>query len=205
MSPTSRLLALVLAASPLAAAGQPYHDGRSDRSGAYGEPDIITTVGLEGQGHARGITVGATALFEGPNWGLGAQYQAVLSGGGAAPTALQLANLNVNYAVVATPVLRVRLEGGAGYAHAGATEIYSPVFGLSGAFGHLGALQLEGAVRVAPLPIRQVESSVGVALGVGRIGLRAGYKRIYLQPLEGVPELDAANFQGGYLGVAWTL
>lgn len=215
MSLVSRLVAIVaFVAFPSSAAAQG-HDGgdsgpppgqsRSNRGPAFAEPDIVSTLGLEGMGHRQGVGVGANAFFEGPNWGVFAQYQATVSGAGADLRAIQQAHLTLNYAILASRTARLRIEGGVGYTGAGPTHIYSPILGISGALGVLGAVQLEGSLRVAPLPIGQAESSVGFAIGLGQLGLRAGIKRILVAPLEGVPELDDASFQGGYLGIAWTL
>lgn len=215
MSPLSfRVLALTLVTSSSSAIAQGYQGGdyasppeqaRSDRGPAYTDPDIITTIGLEGMGHPQGVALGAHGLFEGPNWGVGAQYQAIVSGASERLRAVQQAHLNLNYAILASPIARLRLEGGIGYTGAGATQIYSPLLGVSGALGFLGAFQLEGSVRVAPFPVGQAESTLGFAIGLGRLGLRAGVKRIRIEPVEGVAELDGAIIQGGYLGIAWTL
>lgn len=199
----SVLLALAVPALALANGPEAQDGTTSSPPSSHGAPDVVTTVGLEVQRDRRAAAVALGALFEGPHLGLGAELQG-LSGDGPSPDTVQRGHLQLSYAIIASSGLRVRLEGGAAWTRTSGADIFSPLVGVSGAFGKLGALQLEAAVRIMPAPVPQAETSVGLGIAlVDRFALRIGQRQLFIGEVPGAG--PGMTFRGVYAGLAWTL
>ncbi len=171
------------------------------------ERELVLTAGADVQVFPSGATGGLNLLVEGQRWGFGIDYQGIAAGDGTGYVdTIGLFGSDVSYAVLASPHGRVRLDGGIGFASAPDVTFIGPRFGVSGGVALIGSLNLEGAIRVVPFPHASVESWAGFALGFGPLGVRAGYKRIFLDDrglVDGYRNQDV--FSGPYVGLALSL
>ncbi len=161
--------------------------------------------GLEGQGFRNGFTVGLTVGIEGDRWGFVASGQniAVLWDDGRGFDHLRVATAHLTFAFLTGRYGRLRVEGGADAVFAPDLIVVGPTGGLSGTLWIGGPFAIEGAVMVTPWPYQQFDAKLGLALGLGPVGLRAGARVQVLEDpglVDGVPNRDV--FLGPYVGLA---
>ncbi len=167
---------------------------------------VQLSAGVEGQGFRGGFTLGALISLEGERWGFAASGQNIAvraDNGTDRMDHLQVATAHLTYAFLAGPYGRLRLEGGADAAFAPNLIVIGPTGGFSGTVWIGGPFAIEGSVMVTPWPYRQFDGKIGVALGLGPVGLRAGFRTQVLDDrglVDGVVHQDA--FIGPYVGLA---
>lgn len=186
----------------------PSPDGGT-RQSEVAERPLVLTAGVDVQAFRGGGVGGLNLLIEGKRFGFMVDYQGIVVGtddGSAGVDTIGLLAFDLSWAPVASPHGRLRLEGGVNFANAPDVTFVGPHLGVSGAVGLVGTLNAEAAVRITPLPHAQVDAFGGLALGLGHLGLRAGYKRILLDDrglLDGERHVDV--FSGPYVGLALSL
>jgi len=171
-------------------------------------PSLRVTAGLEAMTYVvgeAGLTVGATAHFEGERWGvlLGGQNIAVASLEGPGVDLLQQAQARLTYAFLTGRYGRLRAEVGADAVFASDLIVVGPSLGLNGTLWVGGPVALEGTVLVTPLPFWQLDYRAGLAVGLGPVGLRAGWRTQVLDDrglVDGVVHRDV--FMGPYVGAS---
>lgn len=169
-------------------------------------PPIRVSVGAEAQGFRGGLSVGGAFSLEGQRWGFATNFShlSVSADDGSAGTdTINQLNLHLTYAILAGQRGRLRLEGGADTIFAPDLISMGPTVGTSGMLWLFGPLDLEGEVMVTPFPYRQLEWKAGLGLGLGPVGLRAGYRMQVLDDaglVDGVDHRDV--FGGPYVGLA---
>ncbi len=167
---------------------------------------IRLSVGVEGQGYRGGVTLGAAIAIEGDRWGFTATGQNIAverDDGTKGYDHLQVATAHGTFAFLTGRQGRMRFELGADAVFAPNLIVVGPTGGLSGTLWLFGPLALEGSAMVTPWPYLQADGKIGLALGLGPLGIRAGFRVQMLDDrglVDGVVHSD--TFLGPYLGVA---
>lgn len=176
--------------------------GSSIRVTAGAEAQVYSPSFSNGNG---GFTLGATASVEGERWGFTASGSniAVRSECCVPFDTIQSLTAHLTFAPLIGERGRLRIEGGADAFFAPDLIVVGPTLGLSGVVWLAGPLGLEGSAMVTPWPYRQADLKAGLALGLGPVGLRAGWRLQVLNDqglVDGVVHQDV--FNGPYLGAA---
>jgi hypothetical protein len=98
---------------------------------------------------------------------------------------------------------RFRIEGGVASVHAPDVLFVGPSFAASAeACVGRSALDVEARLQATPFPYRQVDAQAGLALHLGALNLRGGWRGLFLDDVglvDGIHHRDA--FAGPYLGL----
>ncbi len=180
-------------------------------SGVRQEPSSLrVTIGLEATPYVSsergGFGLGGVAMFEGQRWGVSLLFQNI-----AAPSQdglstfdhIQQFNAHATFAFLTGKYGRLRIEAGADSLFASNLVVLAPTAGLSGSLWVGGPVALEASVMVTPWPIRQLDMRGGIVVGLGPIGLRAGWRTQVLDDqglVDGIVNHD--TFMGPYAGVS---
>jgi hypothetical protein len=117
-----------------------------------------------------------------------------------------LFNLFATYSVVASRGARLRLEAGLMSAFAPALSTAGPGFGLSALIGAAGPLGFEGMVHMTPYPFREIDADLGLVVQVGLVGIRGGWRRIWLDDRGLVDQVSHQDvFSGPYFGLLFAM
>lgn len=171
----------------------------------YASP-LRVTAGLEAQGYLSGFTLVGQVGVEGERWGftLAAQNIAIASDTEAfALDMIQQAGAKVSFAFLSGELGRLRLELGADAVFAADLIAVGPTGGFSGVLYLSEMFALEGSFMVTPWPFRQLDGRAGLGVGLGPVGLRAGWRWQVLDDqglVDGVVHSDL--FTGPYVGLA---
>jgi len=117
---------------------------------------------------------------------------------------ITLLNAYLSYALVSTSRARLTIDGGAMSAFARDLRTIAPGIGFTGFARVVGPLGIEGAGHGAAYPYDELDVSAGLNLALGPIGVRTGWRRIWLNDrglVDGVAHEEV--FTGPYLGVTW--
>jgi hypothetical protein len=177
---------------------------------AVGPSRIITTLGIDGQVQSSGggSSIALNLGFEGQRFGVAGEFQSFFlkASDGISTDNISLLNVYLTYALIASPHGRLRLEAGVTTAFAPDLVVAGPGIGLSAVASIWGPLGIEGSTHVTPIPYTQFDWQAGIGLGFGPVGIRGGWRRVYLNDrglVDGISHEDA--FSGPYLGVTVTL
>jgi hypothetical protein len=145
-------------------------------------------------------------MFEGERWGISIAFQNIAAPSretaGAFDT-IQQFNAHVTFAFLTGKYGRLRVEGGGDSLFASNLVVLAPTLGLSGSLWVAGPVALEASVMVTPWPIRQLDLRGGVVVGLGPVGLRAGWRTQVLDDqglVDGIVNRDM--FMGPYAGLS---
>lgn len=179
--------------------------------GVRQEPSSLrVSVGLEAIPYLStergGFGVGGTAMFEGQHWGISLAFQNIAApsqDGTSSYDAIQQFNAHVTFAFLTGKYGRLRVEAGGDSIFAANLIVLAPTIGLSGSLWVAGPVALEASVMVTPWPIRQLDYRGGVVVGLGPIGLRAGWRTQVLDD-QGLVDgnVNHDTFMGPYGGVS---
>ena len=170
---------------------------------------LRVTAGLEAMTYVRGetgVTVGAVMRVEGARWGIlvSGQNIAVRSLDGPGLDLLQQAQVRLTYAFLSGRYGRLGVELGGDAIFAPSLTTIGPSAALSGTLWIGGPFALEGLVLVTPLPFWQLDYRAGLAVGLGPVGLRAGWRTQVLDDRgltnDGLVHRDV--FMGPYVGAS---
>lgn len=167
--------------------------------------EVTPYVGVE----RGGFGLGGTAMFEGQRWGISVGFQRI-----AAPSPEALGtfdtigqfNAHLSFAFLTGKHGRLRAEAGGDTFFAPNLIVLAPTGGLSGSLWVGGPVALEASAMVTPWPIRQLDVRAGVVIGLGPVGLRAGWRTQVLDDqglVDGVVNRD--TFMGPYAGASRVL
>jgi hypothetical protein len=152
-----------------------------------------------------GGSASAQLRIEGPKWGvaLEGRHIAVNADDGSGEVdGLSFFNGFVTYALLGNERGRLRLEAGGQSAFAPDLIVLSPAVGASFAIGFGEHFGLEAVTRASLWPHVQAELSAGLTYALGPLGLRMGWRGVYLNDNgwvdPGVAHSDA--FSGPYFG-----
>ncbi|WP_158619999.1 hypothetical protein [Corallococcus sicarius] len=117
---------------------------------------------------------------------------------------IHLVATHITWAAISTERLRLRAE--AGFAMASAPDVFlaGPSLATSLEVCVVGPLDLEVRVQGTPAPYRQLDAQAGVALHLGALMLRAGWRGLILDDaglVDGVAHVD--RFTGPYGGAGF--
>lgn len=118
---------------------------------------------------------------------------------------ITLTQSHLTWALISHERARLRAEAGVSTAHAPDITFVGPSFGASLEACIAGPLDLEARLQVTPFPYRQVDASAALALKLGAIVLRGGYRGMVLDDagyVDGVSHVD--TFHGPFLGLGLT-
>ncbi|MHB8878186.1 MAG: hypothetical protein ACYC8T_31205 [Myxococcaceae bacterium] len=167
---------------------------------------VRVSASAEAMAFGSGASAGLGLAFEGERAGFTAGFHTILvaadDGSGGLDTIKQL-NGRITWALLAGSHGRLRVEAGVDSAFAPELIVVGPSLGASGVLWVAGPFALEGSVSVTPFPFRQVDTRAGLGLGLGPVGLRAGWRALMLDDaglLDGVAHQDF--FSGPYVGVS---
>jgi hypothetical protein len=160
---------------------------------------------VQGFSSGDGGLFSAGMLIEGVKWGVDVDVRLIrvaADDGSGETDSLRLLNGMVTWTLFGSQTSRIRLEGGFTAAFAPDVIVISPQVGASMAFGFGGPWGVEGLVRASLVPHTQLEWSAGFSYAMGAWGLRAGWRRIFLDDrgiVDGVAHQD--EFAGPYVGL----
>ncbi len=156
---------------------------------------------------ATGTSLGVAAAFEGERWGFSATGYSLslLADDGSGNTdSIQQLNLHLTFAFLTGRYGRLRLEAGADTVFAQDLVALGPTGGVSGTLWIGGPFALEGAVTMTPYPYRQLDYRANLAVGLGALGLRAGWRTQVLDDQGIVDQVRHVDtFQGPFAGLAF--
>ncbi|RYZ42611.1 MAG: hypothetical protein EOO71_07070 [Myxococcaceae bacterium] len=118
---------------------------------------------------------------------------------------IHLVSLNLTAAVLSTDRLRLRVEGGFGFASAPDVFLGGPSLATSLEACLAGPLDLEVRVQGTPFPYRQLDASAGLSVHLGAFVVRAGLRGLILDDaglVDGVTHVD--RFVGPYGGAGFS-
>ena len=160
--------------------------------------------------HGEGIALGLGYALEGERFGFNLEASAIMvetgrildGGANEVDLGVSVFDAHLTWALLSSYSGRLRLEGGVSAAVAPDLKVFGPDVGVSGAFGIVGPLGIEGAAHYTPWPYQRVQVGLGAALGFGAFGLRLGWKTIYLDDRGVLGDKDTDDlFTGPYLSV----
>ncbi|HYV49905.1 MAG TPA: hypothetical protein VFA20_33850 [Myxococcaceae bacterium] len=152
-----------------------------------------------------GGSAGAQLRIEGPKWGFALEGRHIAvnaDDGSGGVDHLSFFNGFVTYALLGNERGRLRLEAGGQSAFAPDLIVLSPAAGVSLAIGFGESFGVEAVARASLLPHVQAELAGGFTYALGPLGLRLGWRGVYLNDnglVDGVIHQDA--FSGPYFGV----
>jgi hypothetical protein len=144
------------------------------------EMGVRVSAGVEGMGFLNagnvGGTLGIAASVEGARWGFAVSAADIMTpyADGVSHTGDVTAHLT--FAFITGRYGRLRAEAGADGFFGPNMILVGPTGGLSGVVWLGGPVGIEGSVMATPWPFLQVDGKLGLALGLGQFGLRAGWR-----------------------------
>ncbi|GMU05228.1 hypothetical protein [Corallococcus caeni] len=173
-------------------------------------PRPAPLVHLNVQGDSFGDTGGALDLFmalDGQRWGMDARVSGIAlsaDDGSEDTDRLTLLDAHLTISPWSTERGRFRLEAGIASAHAPDAIFVGPSFAasLEACIGP-SPFDIEARIQAVPFPHRQVDMQAGLAVHLGALNLRGGWRTLYLSDAgqldDGVVHADL--FSGPYLGL----
>jgi hypothetical protein len=179
-----------------------------------GPPSVSMSLGADGVVSYRG-GAGAFGLglaVDADRFGVNTQFISIFlpsdTGGfaGHGQDNIGLFNLFATYSPIASRDARLRLEAGLMSAFAPNLVSAAPGFGLSLLVGAAGPIGVEGMVHATPYPFREVDAGLGLVLRAGPVGLRGGWRRIWLDDRGLVDHISHQDvFSGPYFGLLFEI
>lgn len=168
--------------------------------------DLAFLTGPTAEGGGAALT--GDVRIEGARWGFGMQATGL-----ALPTddgtvgwdRISLFQAHVTFAPITLERLRVRLEGGLATASAPDVTFVGPSIGASMEACLVGPLDLEVRTAVVPYPYQAIDASAGLALRLGALTVRGGWRGLVLNDqgwVDGVTNED--TLAGPQVGLAVT-
>jgi hypothetical protein len=156
----------------------------------------------------RGYAMGLGLQVDGDQLAFGSRlnvFNLATDDGSPGRDTLSLLSLKPGVVLVAREDLRVRLLAGVDMAFAPDAIFVGPGLGASTLMRVTGPLKLEASAHWTPLPFTQLSGEAGLAMELGPVRLRGGYRAVYLDDQghlssDGTPNRDF--FAGPYVGVA---
>jgi hypothetical protein len=142
--------------------------------------------------------------LEGMHWGIALEGRHIAASLNGVVDHLGFFNAFMSYSLYSAERGRVRLEGGVVSAFAPDLIVLSPALGMSLGMALSDHWGIEALARASIRPHVHVEVSAGVSYAIGPVGIRAGYRHLYLNDnglVDGVPHDD--SFGGPYVGVGF--
>lgn len=173
----------------------------SFRTGIQGGP---ISDGGTGSGSGVDLFVG----LEGYRFGVDAQLVGLglpTDDGTSGTDTITLLEAHLTWALIVQPRARLRVEAGVSSANAPDISFVGPSLAASGEACLVGPLDVEGRLQLTPFPHRQVDASAALALHLGALVLRGGFRGLMLDDaglVDGVVHRDFLN--GPFFGMGLT-
>ncbi|WP_375766417.1 hypothetical protein NR798_32645 [Archangium gephyra] len=166
--------------------------------------DLTADAGFVSKGYAMGLGL----QVDGEQLTFGSRlnvFNLATDDGSPGRDTVSLLSLKPGVVLVSRDDLRVRLMAGLDLAFAPDVIFIGPGLGASTLMRVMGPLALEASAHWTPLPFTQLSAEAGLALKLGPVRMRGGYRATYLDDQGrldpyGVPTRDL--FTGPYVGVA---
>lgn len=166
--------------------------------------------GTEAQGYiGGGASLGLNLAFEHERIGFRSNFLGIFvpaDDGSDMIDSIKLLDAHVTYALLASQRGRLRVGAGVNSAFAPDIIMAGPGISVIGVMGLMGPISGEAAFQLTPFPFTQIDWSAGLSLAMGPMGMRAGWRRIYLNDngfVDGVAHADL--FSGPYVALALSL
>ncbi len=165
-------------------------------------------LGLQGGPVTEGAAVDLFIGLEGRRFGVDARITGMgleADDGSDETDALTLMEAHLTWALVSLERVRLRAEAGVSSASAPDISFVGPSLGMSLEACMAGPLDFEARVQATPFPYRQVDASAALALHLGALVLRGGYRGMVLDDaghVDGIVHVD--TFHGPYFGLGLT-
>jgi hypothetical protein len=165
--------------------------------------DLVVDGGLVAQGFMTGLGL----QVDGPELGFGARLNVLnlaTDDGSPGRDYISLLSLKPGVLLVSREQLRVRVTAGVDAAFAPDAIMIGPGFGTNALVRLVGPLKLEASAQWTPLPFTQLAGDAGLAVDLGPLRLRGGYRAIYLSDQGRVEEgvVHREFFAGPYAGMS---
>jgi hypothetical protein len=166
---------------------------------------VMVRFGLEGQSLGGGSVLALTLGLEGKRWGVGGSTGTLTlptDDGTEGEDKINLYSAHLTYAVLSSDQGRLRLEGGVAMAKAPDVTFVGPSIAASFERCLTGALDLEGRAQLVPVPYTQLDAQAGLALHMGLLTVRGGWRWLLLNDRGAVDgETHEDVFAGPYAGI----
>ncbi|MCY1072904.1 hypothetical protein [Archangium lansingense] len=190
----------------------PYYHRRYRPRPAAQEPDepnhrvMMVRMGAEaGYLRKEGRTVGLNLGLEERRWGISTRFTTLMlntDDGSEGQDRIHLADASVTFAPYASERGRLRWEAGVAMARAPDITFIGPSLALSFERCLFGPFDVEGRVQWVPLPHLQLDGQAALAMHLGALTVRAGWRGLLLDDrgyLDGVVHRDKIG--GPFAGV----
>lgn len=165
-------------------------------------------LGLQGGPVTEGAAVDAFVGLEGRRFGADVRLTGMgldADDGSNTTDTLTLVEAHFTWALVSLPRARLRAEAGVSTAMAPDVTFVGPSLGMSLEACMAGPLDFEARVQSTPFPYRQVDASAALALHLGALVLRGGYRGMVLDDAGEVDDVRHVDtFHGPYFGMGLT-
>jgi hypothetical protein len=166
---------------------------------------IMVRMGLEGQALGGGSVLALNLGLEGKRWGVGGATSTLTlptDDGTEGEDKINLYSAHLTYAVYSSDHGRLRLEGGVAMAKAPDVTFIGPSLAASFERCLIGNLDVEGRAQLVPVPYTQLDAQAGMALHMGVLTVRGGWRWLLLNDrgvVDGETHEDV--FAGPYAGI----
>jgi hypothetical protein len=168
---------------------------------------VMVRMGVEGNVLPEGRAVGFNLGVEERHWGVSARINSLTlntDDGSEGKDQITLADASVTFAPMASEHGRLRWEAGVAMARAPDITFIGPSLGLSFERCLFGPFDLEGRVQWVPLPHLQLDGQMGLAMHLGALTVRAGWRGLLLDDrghLDGVVHREKMGGPFGGVGL----
>lgn len=181
--------------------------GTAPRGERHAAP-LSFRLGMQGGPITEGAAVDLFIGMEGHRFGVDARITGmglVTDDGSVGTDTLSLVEAHFTWALISLERARLRAEAGVSTANAPDISFLGPSLGMSFEACVAGPLDFEARMQVTPFPHRQLDTSAALALHLGAVVLRGGYRGMVLDDagyVDGTVHVD--TFHGPYFGVGLT-
>lgn len=181
---------------------------RGDLRGERHAAPLSFRTGVQGGPVTEGGAVDLFLGVEGRRFGVDARITGLglaTDDGTEGTDTLSLVQAHLTWALISLERVRLRAEAGVSTANAPDISFVGPSLGMSLEACVAGPLDLEARMQVTPFPYRQVDASAALALHLGAVVLRGGYRGLVLDDagyVDGVRNVDTLH--GPFFGVGLT-
>jgi hypothetical protein len=166
---------------------------------------VMVRLGMDANALKEGGAVAFNLGIEERRWGVATHFTALTlntDDGSAGKDAIHLADLAVTFSPLASERGRLRWEAGVAMARAPGITFIGPSLALSFERCLFGPFDVEGRLQWVPLPHLQLDGQAALAMHVGTLTLRAGWRGLLLDDrghLDGVVHRDKLG--GPFVGI----
>ena len=173
------------------------------------EAETQVRLGVEAQRVKQGSALGVRFALEEERWGVSTRWTSLslrAEDGLGGKDRLHLGGANVPSAAAVSHKGRLRFEGGVAVARAPGATFVGPSMAMTFERCLLGELDLEGGVQWVPVPHLQLDAQLGLALHLGPLSLRAGWRGLLLDDrghVDGIAHRDVLGGPFAGLGLSF--